>query len=481
MLGFSIVIISKMEVIKKLRAETFGLRRSLDEMDEQAKLIVRTDLELNKTQEELDKKVSGLYTLQKILQDISTTLEENQIFRMIEPEYLKELGFEKGCAFLVSEETKKFRMCLNIGYSDEEMKAIDAFIAEEGGLLFRDLIKNNGILSSHLSDNNYPVIEKIKNIFRVDYFILAPILPKEGDKGFVFAGIEKKDTAMIEGDKELIIILANQIGQALENARLFEKTWEAQQSLERKVEERTRELRNALEEVKLMDRRKTDFVSAVSHELRTPLTSVKGYASILLTGQLGKVPEEVRLRIEKINRHSDELTHFVNDLLDISRIESGRIEMKKEPHQLKTIIDGVADLLGMQLKDHEIHLTVDIPADANHILADSGQIRRVFINLVSNALKFTPRQGRITITSAVKNDQIQVDVNDTGCGIPEEAQHSIFEEFYRVDNAINQEVKGTCLGLTLVKRIIEAHSGKIWVTSKVGQGATFSFLLPKTS
>jgi two-component system phosphate regulon sensor histidine kinase PhoR len=110
---------------------------------------------------------------------------------------------------------------------------------------------------------------------------------------------------------------------------------------------------------------------------------------------------------------------------------------------------------------------------------DYSQIKRVFINLINNAIKFSPAQGKITIQCHKLDKEIQVDITDTGCGIPEEAQEKIFEEFYRVDNPINQQLKGTGLGLTLVKNIIEAHKGKVWVKSKVGAGATFSFTLPQ--
>ncbi|MBM3246874.1 MAG: HAMP domain-containing histidine kinase, partial [Candidatus Omnitrophica bacterium] len=276
-------------------------------------------------------------------------------------------------------------------------------------------------------------------------------------------------------------ILANQLGQALENARLFEKTWRAQQGLEDRVKERTHELTLALEEVKKVSKRKTDFISSVSHELRTPLTSIKGYASILLAGKLGKLEPQAQERLDKINRHSDELVHLVNDLLDISRIEAGKMIMKQEQQNLKNIAGQAVDLLSGQLKEKLIELTLDIPADADRVFVDQSQIERVFINIIGNAIKFTPQKGKITIRARKVDNAAQVDIADTGCGIPPEAQEAIFEEFYRVDNPINQQVRGTGLGLTLVKYIIEAHKGKIWVKSGPGQGSTFSFILPSSS
>ena len=155
--------------------------------------------------------------------------------------------------------------------------------------------------------------------------------------------------------------------------------------------------------------------------------------------------------------------------------------MKKEVLDLKNIIEEVLDLLSMQLKEKQIDFSYQMPKDANIIFADCSQIQRVFINIISNAIKFTPQKGKITISSHKSDKAMQIDIADTGCGIPEEMQEAIFEEFYRVDNLINQEVKGTGLGLALVKRIIEAHNGRIWVESKLNTGSTFSFTLPQST
>lgn len=474
-ISLATVLAWKIKRLRQLELLVDKLKKSLDEMDEQAKLIVRTDMELNKTQEELDKKITGLYALQRLSRAISTTLEKNQIFKRIDAGYLEDIGFEKALVFLWNQQEKKFLFCLNIGYMEEEVKTISAYINSNQNQ-YLNLIKNEKTVSSISLDAFTK--ENLKRVFAVRSFVISPIIPKEGEEGFFFVGTGNIDTVITEGDEELITILTNQLGQALENARLFEKTWQAQQDLEKRVEERTSELTLALDEVKKISKRKTDFVSSVSHELRTPLTSIKGYASILLSGKLGALPEEARQRMEKINQHSDELAQLVNDLLDISRIESGRIIMKREPQDLKIIAEEAADLLSMQLKEKQITLSTDIPADTYVVWADKSQLERVFINLIGNAIKFTPPKGKINISCHKVNKKVQVDIADTGCGIPAEAQEAIFEEFYRVDNPINQQVKGTGLGLTLVKHIIEAHKGKIWVKSNLEAGSTFSFTLP---
>lgn len=472
-----IAVLLKAEKVKQLQIIVDQLKKSLEEMDEQAKLIVRTDMELNKAQEELDKKITGLYALQRLSRTISTTLEESQIFKRIEKNSFEELGFEKACGLLWNEKENKFTLRLSIGYPENEIGTIQQLVdADKDNYL--DLIKKERAFSSVSLSKNMVFRKKIGDVFRVSSFVIAPILAKEANKGFLFVGTENIDVFVTEGDEELITILSNQIGQALENARLFEQTWSAQQELEKKVEERTRELTSAMDALKKVSKRKNDFISSVSHELRTPLTSIKGYAAILLAEKLGHLPEEVKGRLEKINRHSDELVHMVNDLLDIARIESGRIVMKMEGQDLKDIIATASDLISIQCKNKNIKLAQDVQRDLPLVLADHNQIERVFINLLGNAVKFTPEEGRITVKAHAKDNMVQVDISDTGVGIPEDALPMLFEEFYRVDNAINQQVKGTGLGLSLVKHIVEAHKGKIWVESKTGKGSTFSFTLP---
>ncbi|MBM3246907.1 MAG: hypothetical protein FJZ13_06275, partial [Candidatus Omnitrophica bacterium] len=250
-ISLATVIAWKMQRLRQLQSVIDKLRKSLDEMDEQAKLIVRTDMELNKTQEELDKKVTSLYALQGLSRAISTTLEEGQIFKRIDAGYLEDIGFEKAFAFLWNERGKKFLPCLNIGFEEEALESA----VNLGQESYINLIANEKTLSSISMDKLSR--DKTNQSYKINSFVIAPILPKEGDKGFLFVATENADTLITEGDEELLTILANQLGQALENARLFEKTWRAQQGLEDRVKERTHELTLALEEVKKVSKRKT--------------------------------------------------------------------------------------------------------------------------------------------------------------------------------------------------------------------------------
>jgi signal transduction histidine kinase len=471
-------------IIERQKRARSELQRSLDklkaayqDLDEQAKIIVKTDLELSRTEEELGKKIDGLYALHELGRTISATFNTEELFRRIQEEaFISRLGFEKGLVMTILEDPKELICKVQIGYKPEEAKRIKSQVTSDK--IFDILKREKFILMQRLEEAN-ETQTALANLFGVISFVVAPIMSKEQVYGFIFAGNESSYNILTESDAELLSILASQMSQALENTQLYEQIWRSHRELELKVKERTKELAEANEELMRLNKVKSEFVSAVSHELRTPLTSIKGYASILSQEKLGSIPEAVKERLERINKHTNSLTELIDDLLDISRIESGKIEMKMEELKIRELIDAVLDVVRPQAKEREIEIKVDITAEATEIWADRGQIERVFLNLLNNAIKFTPEGGKIIVGTMEKDDRIQIDVSDTGIGIAEVDLKKIFTEFYRVDNPINQKIKGTGLGLSLTRRIIEAHKGKIWVTSKLGKGSTFSFTLLK--
>ena len=467
------ISISKVTQAKKLRISLSKLMRSFDELDEQAKLIVKTDLALNRTQEELDKRLSGLNALQRTSRLISTTLDENEIFRRLDKSLMMELGFTKSMILLYDKE-KNLHCRIQAGFSKEETERIVAQAKEDTA--FNNMVREGHILS--YSSASKQKKEKLKQLFSLESFILAPILTQDGIIGTLFVGNDSNVSVVTEGDEELISILANQVGQSLENAQLFEKVYRSSQELELKVQERTKQLASALEEVQKISKTKSEFVSAVSHELRTPLTSIKGYASILMTGKVGDIPDKVKERLEKINKHSDNLVKLINDLLDISRLESGRVEMKMEKCNVSTVVENIRDLLVPQMKEKNIRFDIHIEENLPHLLVDISQLERVFINLLSNAIKFTPKEGAISLRAVPKDTGVLFSVTDTGIGIHPDDVQKLFSEFYRVENEINLNLKGTGLGLALAKNIVEAHQGKIWVTSELNKGTTFYFTIP---
>ena len=470
------LLINKNEQTRRLQAELQDMNKTFNDLDEQAKLIVRTDLELNKAQEELDKRLNGLDALQKTSRLISTTLDENEIFKRLDQSLIVDLGFEKNL-ICIYDKDQALQGRLNVGFSPEDVQFVIASLEKEK--VITQALKEGEAFTSDASSKQAK--ESIIRIFDVQHFVLTPILTQNNISGILFVGNRSNTSAITEGDEELVSVLANQIGQALENARLFDQAYGASQALESKVQERTKQLASVLEEVKLINKTKSEFISAVSHELRTPLTSIKGYASLLITGKLGAVPEAVKERLEKINAHSDNLVKMINNLLDIARIESGRVEMKMEKCDITALIETARDLLTPQMREKNLQWKTDIAAGVPELTLDKHQAERIFINLISNAIKFTPEKGTITVRVRLDPHAATIEVADTGIGVSREDLNKLFDEFYRVDNAINQSVKGTGLGLSLVKKIIEAHQGRIWVTSEVNQGTTFHFTLPFNS
>ncbi len=459
--------------IQNLSASLQKFKESFDEIDEQAKLIIKTDLELNRTQEELDKRLKGLDALQAISRLVSTSLDEREIFELLGEPLVSDMGLEQ-YFFLILNNQGSLNCAAHLGASEEESKRILAFIGNN--LTLVDQLKNRQAISSiNATDDERAFF--LKHL-KTRHFIITPIMAKNTMLGILLATSHSTTYAVTEGDEEIASILSDQIGQAIQNARLFEEVFHSRQKLELMVQERTRQLQEALSNVQQVSKMKSEFISAVSHELRTPLTSIKGYASLLSSGKLGNIPDAVRERLEKINHHSDSLVQLINNLLDISRIESGKTGMKRQRSSIASIIDNVQDLLAPQLKEKNVRLVLKVPPETPQLLVDQSQIERVFINLVGNAVKFTPSEGTITVTAEPRESDVLFSVADTGIGLKEDDRRKLFNEFYRVDNDINQSMKGSGLGLSLAKKIIEAHNGQIWVDSIYTKGSTFSFTIP---
>jgi signal transduction histidine kinase len=473
-------LIASIERQKRARQELENslkkLKQVYDELDQQAKIIVKTDLELDRTKEALDKKVRGLFILHELARTISNISGVENIFFKIDQSFIYKLGFDKGLIFLNEGQPPKLNLKLNVGYNSTSLDKISRYIQ---GTAISELIQSDKFLIIRRPQFGGGREKELAELFNAESLLLVPILIKEKFSGAVFLGRDSPYNPITESDGELISIFANQLSQALENAMLYEQIWKSHRELELRVTQRTKELARANDELKRLNKTKSDFVSAVSHELRTPLTSIKGYASILASEKLGALPPAVKERLKKIDKHSDNLTKLVNGLLDISRIESGKVEMKIEELKLRDLIDEVLDIIAPVAKAKEIEVRLKLSEDVVNIWADKSQISRVFINLLNNAVKFTPQKGNVTIEVHSANGYYQFSVIDTGIGISKQDLPNLFTEFYRADNVINQKERGTGLGLSLVKRIIEAHGGKIWVESKPGEGSNFIFTLPK--
>jgi signal transduction histidine kinase/DNA-binding response OmpR family regulator len=223
---------------------------------------------------------------------------------------------------------------------------------------------------------------------------------------------------------------------------------------------------------------KNEFVSTVSHELRTPLTSIKGYVDLIIDGDAGEINEIQREFLGIVKENADRLVALINDMLDISRIESGRVHLKIEPLSIADSLSGTVDSFRAVLEQSGRTVKTRVPASLPRVAADRDRVGQVLMNFVSNALKYSPDGGNVVISARRAGDFVNVSVQDHGMGISREDRKHLFTKFYRVDNALTREIGGTGLGLSICKSVIELLGGRVWVRSKLGEGSTFSFSLP---
>lgn len=222
------------------------------------------------------------------------------------------------------------------------------------------------------------------------------------------------------------------------------------------------------------ERLKDELVSIVSHELRTPLTSMRGFAELLL--QRGFPPEKQREFLTIIHSETVRLTNLINNFLDLQRMEAGCLAYKFATMELVPLLREVVAVFALEGDSHSLQLEVSEPLPP--IRADADQLRQVLFNLLSNAVKFSPHGGEVKVGACRKGTQVTVWVADQGIGMSEESKQKLFTKFYRADNLETRQVRGSGLGLALVKKIIEAHHGQVWVESELGVGSTFFFTLP---
>ncbi|MCS6861618.1 MAG: cell wall metabolism sensor histidine kinase WalK [Abditibacteriales bacterium] len=232
-------------------------------------------------------------------------------------------------------------------------------------------------------------------------------------------------------------------------------------------------------EIRDKDRERMDFIYMVSHELRSPLTSIKGFLVSLLRGVFGELTREQVEPLKIIEDQSNRLLSLINDLLDLARLDIGQRVQQMELVQLQELLWGTVKMFEAQAREKNIALHLDVPYHLPAIEADPDNMEHVFVNLISNAIKYTLPNGKVTVRAESTGSHVRVSVSDTGIGIPEESLPRIFDRFYRVKDPRTRDVMGTGLGLAIVKNIVEAHLGVIEVTSRVGEGTTFTVTLPQ--
>ena len=259
---------------------------------------------------------------------------------------------------------------------------------------------------------------------------------------------------------ELLKTFATQSALAIQNARLF-----------REIEDKSRQIEAA-------NRHKSEFLANMSHELRTPLTAIIGFSEVLSDKLFGELNDKQNEYIGDIVTSGRHLLSLINDILDLSKVEAGRMELDVTRFDLPTAIENALILIRERATRHGIKVEHYIDERLGEVAGDERKFKQILLNLLSNAVKFTPEGGSIGVSAALIKDAVEVAVRDTGIGIAPENQQTIFEEFRQVGTDAAKKREGTGLGLTLTKKFVELHGGTIRVESAVGRGSTFTFTLP---
>ncbi len=343
--------------------------------------------------------------------------------------------------------------------------------------------------------------------------LVVPIPLKEKTIGLLYVA-NRRPTVFTPGDQEILTRLAAQAAIAIDNATLYAQVRQYAGELEAKVEARTRDLQEANRQLEIASRHKSEFLANMSHELRTPLNAVIGFSEVLLERMFGELNEKQAEYLQDILSSGRHLLSLINDILDLSKVEAGRIELEPTCFNLPLAIEYATTLVRERASREGIALRVSVDERLDDFVADERKFRQILLNLLSNAVKFTPEGGTVTVTarpiprisehpqeirvpdaevsstdlvpqSAIRNPQSEIDegveiaVQDTGIGIAPEDQEAVFEEFRQVGTDYMRKREGTGLGLALAKRFVELHGGRIWVESEVGRGSTFTFTIPE--
>ena len=241
------------------------------------------------------------------------------------------------------------------------------------------------------------------------------------------------------------------------------------------------QLERANQELKRADGMKSEFVSVASHELRTPLATIKNAIQLVLRGKAGEINETQTNFLSMADKNINRLTNILNNLLDLSRIESGRIKIKSQELDLRGLVEFILSSFKPQAEGKSIHLDMEVVEGFSPVYGDRENIEQILTNLLGNAIKFTPEGGKVSVLVNPFREEggmVAISVRDSGIGIPEDQLEKVFKKFYQVDGSLHRSVSGTGLGLAITKGLVEASDGTIWVESEIGKGSTFTFTLP---
>jgi len=323
----------------------------------------------------------------------------------------------------------------------------------------------------------------IKFLSRNDIAALAHIAnPARGAReglGYIILGRKRSGNPYISSDARVLEAAANELVIAIQNALRFEEIQNFTTTLQEKVQTATKELRRTNVKLKLLDETKDEFITMASHQLRTPLTSVKGYLSMVLEGDAGKLNSNQEKLLEQSYLSSQRMVYLISDLLNLSRLNTGKFVIEPSEVDLSEVAQVEVDQLEETAKARGLTLVYDRPAAFPMLMLDETKIHQVVMNFIDNAIYYTPSGGTVTVALRETPAAVEYTVTDTGIGVPKAVQHKLFTKFYRAGNAQQARPDGTGLGLFMAKKVVAAQGGAIIFQSEEGKGSTFGFRFNK--
>jgi signal transduction histidine kinase len=407
--------------------------------------------------------VEELKALGEVGRAVSSTLDLETVLTRIVSHAVQLSGTDGGAIYEFEEQSEEFLLRATDHMEDELITALRAHPPKLGdGVVGRAASSREPIQIPDISEEHgYPLrMREILARFGFRASLAIPLLREDRIIGGLV--VRRKSTGEFRPEViELLKTFATQSALAIQNARLF-----------REIEDKGRQIEAA-------NRHKSEFLANMSHELRTPLNAIIGFSEVLLDPSLKVTEEEQSQFLTDVLSSGKHLLNLINEILDLSKIEAGRMELQIEPALLSDVLDAVQSTIRPLAGKKGIDLRFESDSDIDAFPMDGARIKQVLLNLVGNAVKFTPEGGRVWVRADAVNGAVRVEVGDTGPGIPSQQHDQIFLEFQQAGTEAGKP-EGTGLGLALAKKFVEMHGGKVWLESEVGKGSRFFFMLPTT-
>jgi GAF domain-containing protein len=424
---------------------------------------VRLFKELEARTQELARSVGELRALGEVGQAVSSTLDLQTVLSTIVGHAVQLSGTNGGIIYEYDESMQEFHLRASYQMEDEVVEVIKSTPVRLGeGATGRAATSRTPVqIPDILGEREYSGTRARPILVRLGYrsLLAVPLLREQQIMGALTVW-RRTSGSFAREVVNLLQTFATQSALAIQNARLF-----------REIGEKSRQIEAA-------NRHKSEFLANMSHELRTPLNAIIGFSEVLGERMFGELNEKQAEYTEDILSSGRHLLSLINEILDLSKVEAGRMELEVATFDLPLAIDNARTFVRERATKHGINLDVTIDERLGDFVGDERKIKQILLNLLSNAVKFTPEGGRIGIDARQADGSVEISVSDTGIGIAPEDQAKIFEEFRQVGGDYAHKKEGTGLGLTLAKKFVELHGGRIWVESEVGKGSTFTFTLP---